>query len=154
VAARIAVPLVLAAIVLGNVPGLGLGRVLDTVGLSQRWSVFAPEPASRRIDFSVRVDFADGGHATWRPPQRVALDAPLGYHWEMWAARVVRDDNSSLWEPAARWIARNEERPGRRVVSVTLRRRWSDVPAPGARQATGPQAFDFFTLDLPRGDTR
>ena len=147
-------PLALAAMLLGNVPGLGIGRALDEAGLSQRWSVFAPDPASRRIELSARVRFADGTGATWRPPHHGPLAAALDYHWEMWAARVVRDEDSSLWEPAARWIARNSERPGRRVVGVTLRRRWAEVPAPGARRASGAQAFDFYTLDLRRGGAR
>ena len=150
-AARIAVPLALAAILLGNLPGTGVGHALDTIGLSQRWSVFAPEPASRRIELSARVEFADGSYSTWRPPHRATVEAALGYHWEMWASRIVRDDASTLWEPAARWIARHGSWGGRRVVSVTLRRRWTDVPAPGVRSAPAPQEFDFYTLDLRRG---
>src|SRR5205085_1119815 len=126
----------LLAMLLGNVPGIGIGRALDEVGLSQIWSVFAPNPASQKVDLSADVEFADGSHATWRPPHRGALDATLGYHWEMWAARVVRDDRSALWAPAARWIARHA---GGHVVSVTLRRGWSDVPAPGARPTAAEQ---------------
>jgi hypothetical protein len=147
VAARLAAPLALIAILLGNVPGIGIGRVLDTIGLSQIWSVFAPDPISQNVDLSADVEFADGTHARWRPPGRAAPDAALGYHWEMWESRVVRDDRSALWAPAARWIARNA---GHDVVNVTLRRRWTDVPPPGARRAPGPGEFDFYTLDLRR----
>lgn len=146
-ASRVAVPLVLLAMVLGNLPGTS--RPLDRVGLSQVWNVFAPDPASQVIDLSAEVEFADGAHATWRPPRRSALLAPIGYHWQMWAAQVVRDENSSLWAPAARWIARNGGWGWRRVVRVTLRRSAVDVPAPGARVALPPPLeFDFFTLDL------
>jgi hypothetical protein len=151
VPARVAAPLALAAILLGNVPGLGIGHELDKVGLSQPWSVFAPDPASRRIELSARVAFADGTRATWRPPHHGAPAAPLDYHWEMWAAWAVRDDDSALWEPAARWIARHSERPSRRVVAVTLRRRWADLPAPGPQRASQAEQFDFYTLDLRRG---
>lgn len=153
-ASRVAVPLVLLAMVLGNLPGTGAGPLLDRVGLSQVWNVFAPEPASQVVDLSAEVEFADGTHATWRPPRRSALLAPIGYHWEMWAAQVVRDENSPLWAPAARWIARNGGWGGRRVVRVTLRRSAVDVPAPGARgPAPPPLEFDFFTLDLRREAT-
>jgi hypothetical protein len=140
---------------LGNVPGLGAGRLLDTIGLSQLWSVFAPEPASQVIDLSARVDFADGTSATWRPPRRGALLAPLGYHWEMWAARVVSDDNADLWAPAARWIASHGGWHRQRVVRVTLRRRWADVPPPSTRGPAPSEAaeFEFFTLDLSSGSS-
>ena len=147
-AARVAAPLILITILLGNVPGLGVGHALDTVGLSQIWNVFAPDPVSQKVDLSADVEFADGTHAIWRPPHRRALDAALGYPWEMWAARAVRDDRSALWAPAARWIAR---RAGDHVVRVTLRRRWSDVPTPGTRPTAGTQEFGFYTLDLRPG---
>ena len=146
-AARLAAPLALTAILLSNVPVLGIGRVLDTIGLSQIWSVFAPDPVSQKVDLSANVEFADGTQATWRPPRRAALDAALGYHWEMWEARAVRDDRSALWAPAARWIARHA---GHDVVKVTLRRRWTDVPPLGAPRAPGPGEFDFYTLVLRR----
>jgi hypothetical protein len=150
VAARAALPLALAALALGNVPDLGVDRVLDDVGLSQRWGVFAPDPVSRRIDLSARVTFADGSHAVWRPPHHGPVGAPLDYHWEMWAAQAVRDDNSALWAPAARWIARDGGWGGRRVVNVTLERGWTDLPPPGVRRPPKPQAFDFYTLGFPR----
>ena len=149
-AARVAVPLALAAIVLGNVPGLGVDRVLDDVGLSQRWGVFAPDPASRRIDLSARVTFADGSHAVWRPPHHGAGGATLDYHWEMWTAQAVRDENSALWAPAAQWIARHGGWRGRRVVRVTMERGWTDIPGPGVNRPPGPQAFDFYTLGFRR----
>ena len=148
---RLAVPLVLAAIVLGNLPGLGVGRVLNDVGLSQTWNVFAPEPATQAIDLSADVEFANGRHSTWRPPRRQALLAPLGYHWEMWAARVVSDDHANLWAPAARWIARHAAGSSRHVVRVTLRRRWVGLRVPGAGAArAGTAEFSFFTLDPRR----
>jgi hypothetical protein len=153
-AARAAVPLALAVILLGNVPGLGVGRVLDEVGLSQRWGVFAPDPASRRIDLSARVTFADGSHAVWRPPHHGVLGATLDYHWEMWAARVVRDDDSELWAPAASWIARHGAWGGRRVVRVTLRRRWVDLAAPGSAATPPVQEFAFYTREFPLGSGR
>jgi hypothetical protein len=153
-AARAAVPLALAVMLLGNVPGLGLGRALDDVGLSQRWGVFAPDPAARRIDLSARVTFADGSHAVWRPPRHDAFAATLDYHWEMWAARAARDEGSDLWAPAARWIARSGGWGGRRVVRVTLRRRWVDVPAPGSAATPPVQEFAFYTRYFSQGSGR
>ena len=147
--ARLAVPLALVALVLGNVPGTGAGRVLDRVGLSQVWSVFAPDPASQVVDLSAEVEFADRTHAIWRPPHLGPLAAPLGYHWELWAAQVVRDDNARLWPAAARWIAVHGGWGARHVVRVTLRRRAVALPAPGAHgPRPAPVEFDFFTLDL------
>src|SRR2546421_5042906 len=106
-AARLAVPTLLAAMVAGSVPGLLPSRALDAVGLSQPWGVFAPRPVSERMTLSAEVVFVDGGRATWRPPRAGALLATLGYHWQMWTANVVRDEDSALWGPAARWIASN-----------------------------------------------
>jgi len=151
-AARVGVPVVLAAIVLGSVPGLAPNRLLDTMGVSQSWGVFAPRPASQRIALSAEVTFVDGGHATWTPPRAGPAAAALGYHWQMWTSAVVADSASSLWAPAARWIAANGGWGSRRVARVTLRRSWTDLAGPGTR---GPPAitneFDFYTLDLARG---
>jgi hypothetical protein len=149
--ARLAVPVALAAMIIGSVPGLLPGRALDQVGLSQSWGVFAPRPDSAQISLSADVRFADGSSATWRPPRFGAALALLGYHWQTWTLNVVRDQDSQLWEPAARWIASHGGWGTRRVVSVTLRRSWTDVPAPGARSPPPVgNEFDFYTLNVDR----
>jgi hypothetical protein len=131
---------------------LGLGpaeRLTAAAGLDQAWSVFAPEPLQHEVVFEAEVLYADGGRTVWRPPRRDPLLAPLGYRLEMWTSRVVRDDDSQLWRPAASWIARRYADRARPPASVTLRRRWRSLPRPG--WLSTPRIwheFDFYTLHL------
>jgi hypothetical protein len=124
-------------------------RVAAAAGLEQAWSVFAPEPLQHEVVLEADVGFADGGRAVWRPPRRGPGAAPIGYRLEMWTLRIVRDADSELWRPAARWIARRYADGGQRPVSVTLRRRWRAVPRPGqTRERRIWNEFDFYTLDV------
>ena len=124
-------------------------RIAATAGLDQAWSMFAPEPLQHEVVLEAEVRFADGGRTLWRPPQRGAVAAPVGYRLEMWTSRLVRDADSQLWRPAARWIARQHASGGRRPVGVTLRRRWRPVSRPGREgEPRIWSEFDFYTLDL------
>ncbi|MDX6511314.1 MAG: hypothetical protein QOE36_818 [Gaiellaceae bacterium] len=140
---------VAAALVLAGAPGLGLGRVLEPLGLYEDWTVFAPNPVHQHFVFEAVVEDAGGATHVWTVPRRSALTAAAGNRWELWANRVVRDDSSRLWRPAAQWVAHQERLAGHRPVRITLRRLYAELPPPGhASAALRWQGFDFYTLEL------
>jgi len=130
----------LASAVVANLPQSKLRRdaltvarpYLNATGLDQSWGVFAPEPRREPSALRARARFADGSTAVWRPP---AGDALFGnywdYHWQKWQEWVLDENHTQLWKPAAVFIARGRDRPGRHPVRVTLVRLTSRLKPPG-----------------------
>jgi len=125
-----------------------VGPVIHALGLEQDWALFAPNPRSFSVGVYATVTFRDGRSETWVPPHNGLLVAPYRtYRWQKYVERVRADDYQGLWEPTARWVARQA---GGDVVRVVLTRTFQEAKVPGAtgpRPATG--RFDFYTLDLP-----
>lgn len=124
-----------------------VGRVMLPLGLDQDWALFAPDPRGFSVGFSARVTLADGTERTWSPPTDGVLLAPYrSYRWQKFDERVRADDFTALWEPTARWIARQVDGE---VRSVVLVRTFRDALRPGT---LGPRvergSYDFFTLTL------
>jgi hypothetical protein len=122
--------------------------VVQALGLEQDWSLFAPEPRGFGLSVYATVTHADGRTERWVPPHNGLLLAPYRtYRWQKYVERLRADDYSGLWEPTARWIARQS---GSDVTKVVLTRTFQDVQSPGTkggRPAMGH--FDFYTLSLP-----
>ena len=122
-------------------------HVLYPVGLDQDWALFAPDPRTFSVGVYARITYADGRERVRVPPHNGHLLAPYRtYRWQKYVERLRADDYSSLWEPTARWIARDAG-PG--VTKVVLVRTFRDAVVPGsgkARPARGE--FAFYTLDL------
>ncbi|MCW2543249.1 MAG: hypothetical protein JWM40_801 [Frankiales bacterium] len=147
---------VIAAVLLWNLPAgrphdkvLPVVRpVVQAVGLEQDWALFAPDPRGFSVGVYADITFRDGTTKRWEPPHNGLLLAPYRtYRWQKYVERLRADDNAALWEPTARWIARQA---GGDVVKVVLTRTFRDAAAPGDsrnRPATGTYAF--YTLDLP-----
>jgi hypothetical protein len=155
----------LAAIVVTNLPASHLrgeamrvaGPYLEATGMDQDWRVFAPEPRRSSIDLRARVTYADGHVATWTPPRGDDVTgAAWDYRWLKWVENAIQDANRDvLWAPAARFVARDMRRPGTEVSSVTLVRRWRDLPPPGSSRPTPDwHSYDFYELSPPRGGVR
>jgi hypothetical protein len=123
-------------------------HVLYPIGLDQDWALFAPDPRAFSVGVYARVTYTDGRERRYVPPHNGYLLAPYRtYRWQKYVERLRADDFSSLWEPTARWIARDSG-PG--VRKVVLVRTFRDVVVPGSgedRVARGEYAF--YTLDLP-----
>ena len=124
------------------------GALVQALGLEQDWALFAPDPRSYSVAVYATITHSDGRVEKWVPPHNGLLLAPYRtYRWQKYVERVRADDYSGLWEPTARWLAR-EHGPG--VTKVVLTRTFQEAQAPGAK---GPRAalgrFDFYTLDLP-----
>ncbi len=154
----------LSALMLAVVAGIGLwnlpaGRPHDkvrplvapavqAVGLEQDWALFAPDPRSFSVGVFADITFSDGRTERWEPPHNGYVLAPYRtYRWQKYVERLRADDNAGLWEPTARWVARQA---GPDVVKVVLTRTFRNVVRPGEsgqRPPTG--SYAFYTLDLP-----
>lgn len=147
---------VLGSVVVWNIPDSGLksatvGAVrpfVEVVGLDQNWSVFAPNPRRMTLDLSARIDFADGSSTTWQLPLHAdpILTPYRTYRWQKWMEHVRSDENTGLWDPAAKWLAERYADEGT-VVQVTLIRHWYDTPPPGEsgeRPAWNEYAFHTY----------
>jgi hypothetical protein len=143
--------LTLAAITVTNLPDSIVKRTLLVVGgpflgatgLDQNWGVFAPDSRRSVLSLVARVRYADGSTAVWRPPEGgPALGAYWDYRWRKWAENVMTlgGDAAGLQRPAAVWIARNMQRPGKRPALVELATRSYELPPPGAREP-GPRGW-------------
>lgn len=120
-------------------------------GVWQEWNMFAPEPRSVWIRMDATVTLRDGTTRTWTFPQmdRMTLWERLRKErYRKWAHDGVRLDASSyLWEPTARYIARQFSDPGNPPVAVQLHRHWADIPGPTAAGNEVAQApFHHYTF--------
>ena len=124
-----------------------VGPLVQAIGLEQDWALFAPEPRAFSVGVFATVTHAGGRTETWTPPQGGLLLTPYRtYRWQKYVERLRADDYAGLWEPTARWVARQA---GDDVTQVVLTRTFRDVAEPGSgqpRPAGG--SFDFYTLDL------
>ena len=122
-------------------------HVLLPLGLDQDWALFAPDPRGFSVGVEARLTYADGRRRVVVPPHNGRVVAPYRtYRWQKYVERLRADDYASLWEPTARWYAR-EHGPG--VTRVELVRTFRDAAKPGAadgRPARGE--FSFYTLEL------
>ena len=125
-----------------------LGPVTQGLGLEQDWALFAPDPRSFGVSVHATLTYSDGHTRRWDPPHNGLLVSPYRtYRWQKYVERLRADDYSGLWDPTARWLAR-EYGPG--VVKVVLTRTFRDVTDPGSglrRPRAG--TYDFYTIDLP-----
>ena len=122
-------------------------HVLYPIGLDQDWALFAPDPRSFSVGVYARITYADGRERIRVPPHNGHLLAPYRtYRWQKYVERLRADDYQSLWEPTARWIARDAG-PG--VTKVVLVRTFRDAVVPGSgKQRVTRGKFAFYTLDL------
>jgi hypothetical protein len=124
------------------------GAFVQVVGLEQDWALFAPNPRSYSVGVYATITHRDGRVETWVPPHNGLLLSPYRtYRWQKYVERLRGDDYSNIWEPSARWIAREH---GDDVTKVVLTRTFQDAQVPGTKGGRpGVGRFDFYTLDLP-----
>ena len=122
-------------------------HVINPIGLDQDWALFAPDPRTFSVGVYVRITYADGRERIRVPPHNGHLLAPYRtYRWQKYVERLRADDYQNLWEPTARWIARDAG-PG--VTKVTLVRTFRDAVVPGSgKDRVKRGEFAFYTLEL------
>ena len=131
------VVVVLTAVVAWNLPESDLGRrsryrlkpMVYATGLDQTWPMSAPHPPRQGHRLEARIAYADGTERTWRVATAdPVLGAYRDYRWLKWAEWLTGGSRVHLLKPTAAWIAGQEQRAGRRPVTVTLVRRIFDLP--------------------------
>jgi hypothetical protein len=130
---------------------------VNSLGLDQTWSVFAPDPRRVSLDMEARITYSNGETATWTVPRGGSLIGSYwDYRWRKWLENVVQEANRGLWRPTAQFIAQRRRRSGSLPTRVTLVRRWRDLTPPGARPRKRPrwQQYAFYTLLTPRTGSR
>lgn len=142
----------LVAVALWNLPDSALRAetlptiqpYVNTVGLDQRWDLFAPDPPRRSSQVIARIEYADGSLNLW--------EAPRTDRWRKWMTILITRGDQGAWERTAAWIAAHHDSGGRRVVRVELVQRWQDLQPPGTGQVVAPQQQAvFYTYDVPGG---
>ena len=125
-----------------------IGPVVQAIGLEQDWALFAPDPRGFGVGVFATLTFRGGRTERWEPPHNGLVLSPYRtYRWQKYVERLRADDYAGLWEPTARWVARQA---GADVVKVVLTRTFRDVAVPGDGTLRPPAgSFAFFTLDLP-----
>jgi hypothetical protein len=124
-----------------------VGTLVQAVGLEQDWALFAPDPRGFGVGVFATVTHRSGRIEVWQPPHNGLLLSPYRtYRWQKYVERLRADDYAGLWEPTARWVARQA---GKDVTRVVLTRTFRDVAEPGTGKGR-PRAgrYDFYTLDL------
>jgi hypothetical protein len=123
--------------------------------------MFAPEPVSQLRRMDAKICFRDGSERTWEffdPSGSGTLERWRKERHRKWAHENLRlDSNKRLWEPAARYIARQfSDDPNNPPILIEFRRHWADVPAaPGSVEPLDRihwESYTFYRAELiPEG---
>jgi hypothetical protein len=130
-------------------------------GLWQAWNMFAPNPAISNVYLEAEVTLADGSRVTWKFPRMNELgyfDRYRRERYRKWASERVWTSGQVdrlVAEPAARFAARQVERPDNQARVVELVRYRAQIRSPKrdeiARHDEVPQEWErlvFFTYQL------
>src|SRR5688500_9758287 len=119
--------------------------------LWQAWNMFAPNPAMANVYLEAEVTFRDGSRTTWKFPRMEQLGYWERYRKERyrkWANERVASGGEgpadpTLCDAAARFAARQVERPDNPAVSVDLVRYRAEIPPPSRQQLAHPSAPEW-----------
>lgn len=120
-------------------------------GLWQAWDMFAPNPALANVYLEAEVTFRDGSRTMWKFPRMEQLGYWERYRKERyrkWANERVASAGEGpggalLCNAAARFAARQVERPDNPAVSVNLVRYRAEIPPPSRQQLARPSAREW-----------
>ena len=121
---------------LGKMVRSHLSRYMLPSGFWQTWNMFAPNPAVSNNSLEAEITFRDGSREVWKFP-RVS---DMGYFERYRCERYRKWGNERVLAagkpdprvagPAARFAARQVERPGTPVRAVDLARYRAQIPSP------------------------
>lgn len=137
------------------VPPEGGGWVRDYVvwsGVEQSWQMFSPNPDTHDLDVVAHVTYKSGQARDWHFPRMRDLGYADRYrHERMRKFLEIADYNETLWQPMARYAARQcDTRAGDPPVQVALTRLIRDVPPPGRTAAPYTRQEFFRTTFAPQ----
>jgi hypothetical protein len=107
-----------------------LRPIAAATGLSQVWSMYAPDPISALETIKIEVTMADGSvrEWSWQPGDRI-LGPFAWYRWQKLKEQTIRKPASRAG--FARWAARQLTSSEERPVKVEMLFRHEPLPAPG-----------------------
>jgi hypothetical protein len=101
--------------------------------------MFSPDPLSINYRLHAQVFFQDGSLKIWEFPRMEKLGYFERYgkeRWRKWRERVRQDAYASIWDDAARYIARLHNTPTNHPVRIVLVRQWDSIPPLQFKPAT------------------
>jgi hypothetical protein len=126
------------------------------------WNMFAPNPIRVNGFVDAKITYADGSEYIWtfpRPQEGTLLERYIyGERYRKYVMDGLRlDSKSYLWPDGARFVLRKTAKRNlsKRPVSVTLRRRWKDIPnweeefiPHKSPPANDFNTFEFYTYEV------
>jgi hypothetical protein len=112
-----------------------LGPYMEPTALRQQWTMFAPNPLMENVRLEAEVSFRDGASTTWRFPrvdQMGYLERYRAERHRKWASERLAAGKppAPVLDAAARYVARQVERPGNPPRKVELVRYMARIPSP------------------------
>jgi hypothetical protein len=147
---------VLFAIVVVNMPDSQLrrdaGRVtqpfVDATGLDQDWGIFS-QPRTLAAYVDGRIEYADGSTSVIGIGTSNGLGAYADYRWQKYEEIIRPNSGEQYWHDYAVYLARKAGTSARKVVRVTLSRRYALTLPPGPGPAHGPwQQYTMYVLNV------
>jgi hypothetical protein len=125
-------------------------------GLTQGWSLFAPDPQYINVYLEAEITYQDGQKKIWKFPMPQDFGYYRRYFMERerkWSSDNLRmDSNAFLWPDAARYVARVNNDPQNPPATVALVRHWSFIAPPRSGQPETWNQYIFFTYSVLPGD--
>ena len=138
-------------------PQRWIGPYFSLMGLSQDWSLFAPDPISANSFVDAQVVLQSGEVRTWSFPRLDVLDLPQRYskaRYRKYTGWLYREQFAYAWPDAARYVARQFKDSAAPARSVSLARHWARTLPINAGHYVQPvwHTQIFFTYPVEPGD--
>lgn len=120
--------------------------VTEIAGLSQTWSLYAPNPNTRLETISVTVTMTNGTERVWsvKPGPRTARWAST--HWDKLTRNAIID--LQVRTALCRWVAQQLSTPTERAARVVMVLRVQNLPPPGDRGGGATAEKVLYSEDL------
>jgi hypothetical protein len=132
-----------------------IGPYFSLMGLSQEWTLFAPDPIEANSYVDAQVVLENGDVRTWTFPRLETLDFRQRYskaRYRKFTGWLYRNAYAYAWPDTARYIARQFKDSAAPPRTVKLIRHWARI-APIALAPTAQPTWHsivFFVYQVPR----